>query len=92
LHKNHEKSKYICGKSDVNSQSLLNSLINLESAFTRFFREKKGFPNFKSKKNPLQSFQIPQHYTVDFETNTIKLPKIKQPVKAKLHETVGKVV
>jgi len=70
---------------EVNSQSLLNSLINLESAFTRFFREKKGFPNFKSRKNPLQSFQIPQHYTVDFETNTIKLPKIKQPIKTKLH-------
>ncbi len=70
---------------EVNSQSLLNSLINLESAFTRFFREKKGFPNFKSKKNLLQSFQIPQHYTVDFETNIIKLPKIKQPIKAKLH-------
>jgi putative transposase len=64
---------------------LLNALINLESAFTKFFREKKGFPNFKSRKNPLQSFQIPQHYTVDFETNTIKLPKIKQPIKAKLH-------
>ncbi len=70
---------------DVNSQSLLNALINLESAFTKFFREKKGFPKFKSRKNPLQSFHIPQHYTVDFETNTIKLPKIKQPIKAKLH-------
>ncbi|ABE52550.1 IS200/IS605 family element RNA-guided endonuclease TnpB [Methanococcoides burtonii] len=70
---------------EVNSQSLLNTLINLESAFTRFFREKKGFPNFKSRKNSVQSFQIPQHYSVDFETNTIKLPKLKQPIKAKLH-------
>ena len=33
---------------EVNSQLLLNSLINLESTFTRFFREKKGFPNLKS--------------------------------------------
>jgi putative transposase len=81
----HDLKKEHVWLNDVNSQSLLNSLINLESAFTRFFREKKGFPNFKSKKNPLQSFQIPQHYTVDFETNTIKLPKIKQPIKAKLH-------
>jgi putative transposase len=60
----------------ANSQSLLAALINLESAFTRFFREKKGFPKFKSKKNPVQSFQIPQHYTVDFERNKVKLPKI----------------
>jgi putative transposase len=42
----------------VNSQALLASLINVESAFTKFFREKTGFPNFKSKKNPVQSFQL----------------------------------
>lgn len=69
---------------EVNSQSLLNSLINLESAFTKFFREKKGFPKFKSRKNRMQSFSVPQHYTVDFDNNTIKLPKIGL-VKAKLH-------
>jgi putative transposase len=67
----------------ANSQSLLASLINLESAFTRFFREKKGFPKFKSKKNPVQSFQIPQHYVVDFEERNVKLPKIGK-VKASL--------
>jgi len=60
----------------ANSQSLLATLINLESAFTRFFREKKGFPKFKSKKNLVQSFQIPQHYVVDFEEGNVKLPKI----------------
>jgi putative transposase len=31
----------------VNSQALLSSLVNVESAFTKFFREKTGFPNFK---------------------------------------------
>jgi putative transposase len=61
---------------EVNSQSLQQTNKNVESAFTRFFREKKGFPKFKSKKNPVQSFQIPQHYTVDFEKQLIKLPKI----------------
>ncbi|AKB51481.1 Mobile element protein [Methanosarcina barkeri str. Wiesmoor] len=54
------------------------------SGFTRFFREKNGFPKFKSKKNPIQSFPIPQHYSVDFENNTVKLPKI-EPIKAVLH-------
>ena len=68
----------------ANSQALLASLVNVESAFTKFFREKTGFPKFKSKKNPIQSFQLPQHYTVDFDTNTIKLPKIGE-VKAVLH-------
>jgi putative transposase len=56
----------------------------VESAFTRFFREKKGFPNFKSKKNPIQSFPIPQSYYVDFENDIIKLPKLGN-VKAVLH-------
>jgi len=56
----------------------------VESAFTRFFREKNGFPKFKSKKNPIQSFPVPQHYSVNFENNTVKLPKIGE-IKAVLH-------
>jgi putative transposase len=68
----------------ANSQALLASLVNVESAFTKFFREKTGFPKFKSKKNPVQSYQMPQHYTVDFERNIIKLPKIGE-IKAVLH-------
>ena len=47
---------------EVNSQSLQGMTKQVESAFTRFFREKNGFPKFKSKKNPIQSFPIPQHY------------------------------
>jgi len=69
---------------EVNSQSLQGMTKQVESAFTRFFREKTGFPKFKSKKNPIQSFPIPQHYVVDFENNTVKLPKI-EPIKAVLH-------
>ncbi|AKB49262.1 Mobile element protein (plasmid) [Methanosarcina barkeri str. Wiesmoor] len=68
----------------VNSQSLQGMTKQVESAFTRFFREKNGFPKFKSKKNPIQSFPIPQHYSVDFENNTVKLPKIGE-IKAVLH-------
>ncbi len=71
---------------EVNSQSLQSANKNLDNAFTRFFREKKGFPRFKSKKNPVQSFQVPQHYTVDFERGQIKLPKIGE-AKTTLHRT-----
>ena len=80
----HDLKKENVWLKEVNSQSLLNSLINLELAFTKFFREKKGFPRFKSKKNPSKSFSVPQHYTIDFDNNTIKLPKIGM-VKARLH-------
>ena len=57
----------------------------VESAFTRFFREKSGFPKFKSKKSPIQSFPIPQYYNVNFENNTVKLPKIGEST-AVLHK------
>jgi len=77
------KSKHVWLK-DVNSQSLQGATLHLENAFTRFFREKKGFPKFKSRKNPVQSFSVPQGYNVDFETHKIRLPKIGW-VKTKLH-------
>ncbi len=35
---------------EINSQSLQGATLNLENAFTKFFREKSGFPKFKSKK------------------------------------------
>ncbi|AEH60690.1 transposase, IS605 OrfB family [Methanosalsum zhilinae DSM 4017] len=69
---------------NINSQSLQGATLNLDNAFTKFFREKKGFPKFKSRKNPVQSFSVPQHYKVDFENNKIKLPKIGW-INAKLH-------
>jgi putative transposase len=69
---------------EVNSQSLQGMTKQVESAFTRFFREKNGFPKFKSKKNPIQSFPVPQHYFVNFENNTVKLPKIGE-IKTVLH-------
>ena len=68
----------------VNSQSLQMALRNLDNAYTKFFREKKGFPRFKSRHNPKQSFQCPQFCTVDWENSTISIPKIKS-IKAKLH-------
>ena len=60
---------------EVNAQSLQQTQKRLDSAFRRFFREKYGFPKFKSKKNPIQSFQVPQNYIVDFDTNQVRLPK-----------------
>ena len=69
---------------DVNSQSLRGATLNLDSAFTKFFREKTGFPKFKSKKSPVQSFSVPQFYKVDFDANKVKLPKIGW-ITTKLH-------
>lgn len=59
----------------VYSQTLQSALRNLDSAYTRFFREKKGFPKFKSKHGK-QSFQVPQGASAEFSVGTITLPKI----------------
>lgn len=58
------------------AQSLQNSIVNMEKAFTRFFREKKGFPNFKSKHRSRQTISFPQNTKIDFENNKISVNKI----------------
>lgn len=72
---------------NVNSLSLQASLACLDNAFTRFFKEKKGFPKFKSKKDGHQSFLVPQNTKVDFENNCVFIPKFKNGIKCKLHRT-----
>jgi putative transposase len=61
--------------SDVYSQSLQQSIRHLDQAFTSFFRDKKGFPKFKSKHSSKQSFSIPQNISVDFKHSRIIVPK-----------------
>jgi len=80
-----KKSEDTVWLNEVNSQSLQASLEHLDKAFTKFFKEKKGFPKFKSKKNDRQSFSIPQKTTVNFENNIIDIPKFKKSIKIKFH-------
>ena len=76
-----KKSEEYCWLSEVNSASLQMSLANLDSAFVKFFREKKGFPKFKSKKDNRQNFSIPQNTRVKFDESRVYIPKFraKQP-------------
>jgi putative transposase len=62
---------------DVNSQCLQMALRNLDTAYKNFFRTKKGFPKFKSKKENWCSFQCPQFTTVNFTDATISILKVK---------------
>ncbi|MBC8303196.1 MAG: IS200/IS605 family element transposase accessory protein TnpB [Pelagibacterales bacterium] len=70
-----EKTKYDWLK-DPYSQCLQMSLRNLDNAFTRFFKQKKGFPKFKARHDSRQSCQFPQHVKIDFDNNKVYLPKI----------------
>ena len=75
---------------DVSNQSLQGSLRHLDFAFTRFFREKKGFPKFKTKKGK-QSFQFVQKVSIDFANHKVKLPKIGWVNFYKNREFIGKI-
>jgi len=64
---------------EVNSQVLISTLMNLETAYGNFFRKKSKFPRFKSKKNK-NSFQVPQHVSLK-EKNVVQVPKFKEGLK-----------
>ena len=73
---------------EVDSLALANVQLNLDRAYKNFFRDKSvGFPRFKSKKNPIQSYTTNnQKETVALIDNKfVKLPKLKSLVKIKLH-------
>jgi putative transposase len=59
---------------EVAAQPLQQALVHLDKAFTRFFREKKGYPRFKSKRGP-QSATYPQGVKIHWENAMIYLPK-----------------
>lgn len=86
--KKQEETKWLC---EVANQSLQSSIRNMDSAFTRFFREKKGFPKFHSKKQGKFSFQLVQGVSIDFNTHKVKLPKIGEVKFVKNKEFVGKI-
>ena len=65
---------------EIDSQALQQSLINLDKAFTQFFKHGAKFPNFKSKRNK-QAFRSPHPSKIVIENNKISIPKFKQGIK-----------
>src|SRR5262249_21380640 len=61
---------------DFDSQSLQQVLKNLKQAYENHFNPKmrSGFPKFKTKKNPKQSFRIPQRVVLNDES--VYVPKL----------------
>jgi putative transposase len=76
---------------EVTAQTLQKSLMNLNTAYTNFFRTKKGFPKFKSKHKSVQSCQFPQGVKVYFEKSFTKIPKIGKVKTVFSREFVGKI-
>lgn len=76
---------------EVSNECLQQSIRNLDSAFTRFFREKKGFPKFKSKKDNRKSYKAINSVEVDLENHRIRLPKVKWVKFRKNRDFIGEV-
>lgn len=70
---------------EVNSQSLQQSIQNMDIAFKKFFKG-AGFPKFKSKHRGKQSFSIPQNVIV--ENNLLIIPKFKKGIDIVLHREI----
>lgn len=63
---------------EVDKCALQNSLKDLDRAFMKFFKEKSGFPKFKSKKDNRQSYRTTfTTGNIQYCDRYIKLPKLK---------------
>lgn len=78
---------------EPDSTSLQSTLKDLDFAYQKFFKEKKGYPKFKSKKNPVQSYTSKcNNSSIRIIDNIIKLPKIGLVKFAKSREVEGKII
>ena len=95
----HSLSSYACIKDlknlynnypflkEVDSMSLRCALFNLDNAYNKFFKEKSGYPKFKSKfnKNSFRTNMVTREYKgrtyynikLDLINKNITLPKLK---------------
>ena len=67
---------------EPDNHSLQKSLKNLDNAYQKFYKEHTNFPKFKSKKTHKRSYTTSnflankKDYTIQFQNNHIKLPKL----------------
>ena len=70
---------------EINSQSLQQSITNLDKAYTAFFKGQNSFPKFK-KKSDGGSFNIPQN--VLLKNGKLVIPKFKKGIDIILHRPI----
>lgn len=72
---------------EVDKFALTNAVYDMGNAYQKFYREKTGYPKFKSKRTNKYSYTTNftnNNISVNFDEHFIKLPKLKQ-VKAVVH-------
>ena len=74
---------------EINSQSLQQSITNLDKAYTAFFKGQNSFPKFKKKSNG-GSFNIPQNVLLG--NGKLIIPKFKNGIDIILHRPIKGVI
>lgn len=78
---------------EVDSIALQKSVENLNDAYTRYYKKQNGHPNFKSKKNPVQSYTTKHvNGNISIDGNRLKLPKLGWIRFAKSKEVDGRIL
>ena len=67
---------------EINSQSLQQSITNLDKAYILFFNGKNSFPTFK-KKSTYNKFTIPQH--IKITNDKLYIPKFRSGILINIH-------
>ena len=74
----------------ANSQSLQETVKNLDRAYKNFFEGKAEYPKFKKKKSK-QTIHIPQHFEIERvskKRGLLKIPKLKTKIPIKMHRDI----
>nr|WP_244860118.1 transposase [Nitrosococcus oceani] len=79
-----KKSRKYGWLKEADSVALAQACINLDKAFQRFFKEKKGYPRFKRKRGKQSSYHC---MSVSCGESWVKVPKLG-PIKARVHRSV----
>lgn len=79
---------------EVDKFALDNAIINLDSAYQKFFKEHSGFPKFKSKRVSKKSYKTNitgTNIEMDLDNRKIKLPKLKWVKARGIPNIIGKI-
>ncbi|MFU1798775.1 RNA-guided endonuclease TnpB family protein, partial [Paenibacillus azoreducens] len=88
-----KKDVETCWLKEVDSIALQSSLLNLADSFSRFFKKQNKRPQFKSKKNPVQSYTTKNvNQSIEIKENYVKLPKLGFVKLAKSREPKGRIL
>ncbi|MFD1067786.1 IS200/IS605 family element RNA-guided endonuclease TnpB [Oceanobacillus locisalsi] len=78
---------------EVDSIALQSSVMHLADSFSRFFKKQNNKPQFKSKKNPVQSYTTKNvNNSIAILGNRMKLPKLGYVKCAKSQEPKGRIL